>query len=111
MIFFKSTFISKSFGSYLLFKEQLQELCDQIFLCVVKMSGKKLKVSDAFFNLFLYEYVRYECVHFGKPNNTVTNNSRPNQKTNKIGCTFYFRLVFNENEKCMKIAIYFIIIL
>ena len=89
-------FILKSFESFKLFLDKLNELSDKICLCVVKRPGNKLKESDPLKILFEYEYVKFECLHFGKPNQKKTDNSRPNQKTNKIGCEFYFRLKFNE---------------
>ena len=97
-------FILKSFGSFALFLIELQVLCDKIFLCVVKKSGSKLKIIDPFWKSFEYEYVRFECLHFVKPNQIKAYNSRSNQKTNKIDCEFYFRLKFNEAENCMKIT-------
>ena len=75
----------------------MQALCE-IFLCVVKKSGSKFKNLDPFCKTFEYEYVRFECLYFGKPNQAKTDNSRPNQKTNKIDCEFYYRLKFNKAE-------------
>jgi hypothetical protein len=84
-------FTTKTFNSQNEFEIALKEYCSSNNVTLRRRNSKTNKNLDSL-AMFPYLYIRYECIHFGKPRQHTTDGSRPNQSTNHMGCTFCFEV-------------------
>ena len=104
-------FLKKTFDTWSIFEEELEAFCDEHHIIIRKEDCKLFNETDLIYKTFKYQFVKYECVHAGKPRENKKDNSRKDQSSQAIGCPFKFRirydkksnkLVFSDAGGCMQ---------
>ena len=72
-------FVKKTSDTWSIFEEELEAFCDEHHIIIRKEDCKLFNETDLIYKTFKYQFVKYECVHAGKPRENKKDNSRKDQ--------------------------------